>query len=164
MLQAVDLSCLLKNDSAPSQTLFEGMAMNTSESQPKWRQLDETGKWVGTLDPPIQFFAERILVRCGRCRKCAVVRSDKYDEQKKIFVTESSCSYCGEIWTIQKKRLRDSYLELPLLLQTRCCNEVLWASNEEHLRYLEMYLGAQIQTGYFSWPFLAPHARSPRRL
>lgn len=123
--------------------------MNKSASHSNVRHLDETGKWVGKFDPSLQFFAERILVRCKRCRKCAVVKSDEYDEQERIFVTESSCSYCGEIWSIRKKRLRDSYHELPLWLQTRCCGEVLWALNEEHLRYLEMYLGARLRTRAF---------------
>lgn len=123
--------------------------MTAGESQPKLRHLDGTGKWVGKLDPSIQFFAGRILVRCVQCRNRALVKSDEYDEQQKIFVTASACAHCGEIWTIRKKRNRDAYLELPLWLQTGCCGEVLWALNEEHLRYLEMYLGARMRTRAF---------------
>lgn len=120
-----------------------------SESQSLLRRMDESGKWVGEVDPSIEFFAKRILVRCKACRKCAVVRSDKYDEEKKVFVTEISCGHCGEIWTLRTRRLRNSYLELPLWLQTRCCGEVLWALNEDHLAYLEMYLGARLRTRAF---------------
>jgi hypothetical protein len=112
------------------------------------RHLNETGKWVGKFDPSLRFFAKRILLRCKRCRRCAVVKSDEYNEQERMFVTQSSCSHCGEIWSI-RKRLRDSYDELPLWLQTRCCGKVLWALNEEHLRYLEMYLGARLRTRAF---------------
>ena len=121
--------------------------MNKSEGQQ--RRMDATGKWVGRFDPPIETFAERILVRCNRCAKCAVVRSDEYHDREKTFVTESACSHCGDIWTIRTKRLRGSYLELPLWRQTRCSGEVLWALNEDHLAYLEMYLGARVRTRAF---------------
>jgi hypothetical protein len=123
--------------------------MDQSDVKAKLRHVDETGKWIEKFDPPIQFFAKQILLRCKTCRRCAVVRSDEYDETERVFVTESSCSQCGNIRTIRTKRLKGSYLELPLWLQTRCCGEVLWALNEEHLRYLETYLGARMRTRAF---------------
>jgi hypothetical protein len=62
-----------------------------------------------------------------------------------VFLTDCACPACGNIWKIRKKRLAYSFLDLPLWLQTRCCGEVLWALNEDHLSYLEIYLGARVR-------------------
>jgi len=37
------------------------------------------------------------------------------------------------------------YLSIPLWLQTRCCGEVLWAFNWQHLAFLEDYVSRTLR-------------------
>jgi hypothetical protein len=59
-----------------------------------------------------------------------------------------SCLHCGytKIWTGNGPRKGgpyDWYFRLPLWVQTPCGRNVLWAFNEEHLSFLEMYITAK---------------------
>ena len=39
----------------------------------------------------------------------------------------------------------DNHFGLPLWLQMRCCGELLWAYNAEHLAFLEAFVGARLR-------------------
>lgn len=109
-------------------------------------------------------FLYKILVRCPRCDRCAYVVL--YDES--VGDAEASkarsthwtgimfgtrrlvCAHCGftKDWqrnTVESRPLEDGYFHQPLWLQTPCCGETLWAYNEEHLSFLEEYVGAELR-------------------
>jgi hypothetical protein len=109
-------------------------------------------------------FAEVMYVRCPRCGRCAEVRRIANDEQEieaytakyggsknflRIFSPRKlSCGFCGYNRVRNERSLSrrgpyDWYFGVPLWLQTRCCGDVLWVLNEEHLDFLEGYVGAK---------------------
>lgn len=64
-----------------------------------------------------------------------------------------SCLHCGYTRTWKgnargRSGPHDWYFGLPLWLQTPCCGDILWAFNEEHLRFLESYVTATQRTKF----------------
>ena len=111
------------------------------------------------------------LVRCPRCDSCA--RVAPVDEARRSEV-RLSCAACGLVregrsggatrgevrlepleegrtWRDPDTRAITTWPETPpqvhpLWLRASCCGgELLWAANEEHLAYLESYIGASLR-------------------
>ncbi|HEX8600443.1 MAG TPA: hypothetical protein VF952_18240 [Chloroflexia bacterium] len=109
-------------------------------------------------------FSTLFLVRCPRCdRQARVVLRDEYTQGPQtspqwyadlLFgARRLVCTYCGYLaeWHHRKLKVEgacDWYFRQPLWLQTPCCGEVLWALNEEHLDFLEAFVGAGIRESY----------------
>ncbi len=96
-------------------------------------------------------FSDPILVRCSRCGhpgSLLLTRKDRESQRwqsKRRFGCEK-CAYTFE-WTPRTivHSVRDWNNRLPLLLQTPCCAEVLWAFNESHLKFLDNYASALLR-------------------
>ncbi len=114
----------------------------------------------------IEEFSDRFLVRCPRCsQRATVARVQGGDPYPLYWQRRFTCTHCGrtdEITpgnTIIERttaehlpqgaivigRPVDFYFHLPLWLQTSCRGEILWATHEEHLAFLERYIGATLR-------------------
>jgi|SRR5579859_6628962 len=112
----------------------------------------------------LEDFVETIYVRCPRCHQRAQVKRLSSDEemiladdsghhgsgrfQRSFNARKLSCLHCSytRLWkgkAQQRGGPYDWYFRLPLWLQTPCCSDILWAFNEEHLRFLESYVTAK---------------------
>lgn len=92
------------------------------------------------------------LIECRRCGHCA--RCERIP-QIGTMAYKSTCLHCGHVGSEEGK----------LWLTTHCCSEALWAVNEEHLSFLERYVGAELrerrQTEH-GWANSALASRLPR--
>jgi hypothetical protein len=103
-------------------------------------------------------FIKEILVYCPSCNGKGVVLSEELSRAR--FVCES----CGKNrdwvskkcqWVISKRDVekdivqfgisKDPFFKLPLFIQTRIGNDVLWAFNLSHLTLIKEYVGAKIR-------------------
>jgi hypothetical protein len=104
-------------------------------------------------------FGDRFDVVCPSCKKPALVTAKKGNHHQVSF----SCAHCGssKSWKgahtvrYENKKVNpneghvciggpfDWYFHYPLLLQEKCCGEVLWACNHKHLEFLESYVQAK---------------------
>ncbi|GCE31181.1 hypothetical protein KDA_66650 [Dictyobacter alpinus] len=112
----------------------------------------------------LEDFADTMYVCCPKCHKRAYVKRMATDEEmilangaddsgserfKRSFSSRKlSCLHCSytRIWRGNTRGGRgqyDWYFGLPLWLQIPCCGNILWAFNEEHLRFLERYVMAE---------------------
>ncbi|GER89896.1 hypothetical protein KDW_40580 [Dictyobacter vulcani] len=119
----------------------------------------------------LEDFVETIYVRCPQCQKCAQVKRLPADEemiladnsgrhgsrrfQRSFSSRKLSCLHCSytRIWEgkIQHRGgPYDWYFRLPLWLQSPCCGEILWAFNEEHIRFLESYVTAKLRMKFYA--------------
>lgn len=112
----------------------------------------------------LHHFSYLFLVRCPRCDKCAEVvlkDNDPASQEGKPTSGDSYlfaprrlvCNHCGYVaeWQGNKVVSNDSndwYFRQPLWLQISCCGELLWALNEDHLDFLEEYIGASLRESY----------------
>jgi hypothetical protein len=112
------------------------------------------------------------LVRCPRCDGCArVVPAEDAGRTSVVRLTCPSCALVregrsggpgrgevhlgpvddGRMWRDPDTREISTWPDTPdqvvaLWLRTSCCGgELLWAANEEHLAYLEAYIGAELR-------------------
>lgn len=87
-------------------------------------------------------FFDKVLVVCSRCKSCAKVIGNPYKTNPKFV-----CEMCGLTRSISVVSYGDSaeYCGLSLWLKGRCCGNILWAYNEEHLDYIENYVAASIR-------------------
>lgn len=97
-------------------------------------------------------FTGATLVVCPRCSGCAVSRPLAGWAPPDSAPRRVSCTACplsGERQSAAPARgrddSRDPFFRLPLWLQTPCCGKVLWALNEEHLAFLEGFVGAGLR-------------------
>ncbi|MBI5596565.1 MAG: TFIIB-type zinc ribbon-containing protein [Elusimicrobia bacterium] len=100
----------------------------------------------------ISAFVGAALVVCPRCSGCAVSRprgGGIPDASTPRRVSCTACPLSGERESPAPARgrddARDPFFRLPLWLQTPCCGAVLWALNEDHLAFLEGYVGADLR-------------------
>jgi hypothetical protein len=109
---------------------------------------------------PVEDFAERMDVCCPMCHRRACVMRIPADEKELLpgggsprfhrtfSARKFSCLHCGStcFWQGNVQRRGgpyDWYFRFPLWLQTSCCGEILWAFNEDHVRFLEQYVLAK---------------------
>jgi hypothetical protein len=135
--------------------MFEGYIWRRGEvMKPRFR---ESGKTLAS-------FIDLFLVRCPGCDKCAkvVLRDGKAGagagQQRRpaeiLFAPRRLvCEHCGYTRDYEGKRISsdgafDWYFQMPLWLAMHCCGQMLWAYNEEHLRFLEEYVRAELREGY----------------
>ncbi len=87
------------------------------------------------------FEREGVLIKCG-CGKCASINQIKIivDTVPSSRVAKASCPHCGKIW-----ELPYSYNSLPLFLATHYRSHRIWALNEQHLGWLESFIGATVR-------------------
>lgn len=87
-------------------------------------------------------FADRILARCPKCDRCATARQNSDDL---VRIVCPSCGFAKVLsfrWPVFLKTAENC---LPLWLETRCCGQILWAFNREHLVFLEAYVSADLR-------------------
>ncbi|MBD1911395.1 MULTISPECIES: TFIIB-type zinc ribbon-containing protein [unclassified Leptolyngbya] len=98
-------------------------------------------------------FQDEVLVRCPNCQGCAMIRLVTPNDTSGWFAPRRlTCSACGtaQDWTdtmVQFKASEptDAFFRYPLWLQTPCCNQILWANNQEHLDFLENFVRATLR-------------------
>lgn len=108
-------------------------------------------------------FVDEILVTCPSCGGCAHVLPSGRD--RGLFgarrVTCLACGYARDAASRRAAKARplhearraraappgpvDTFLGLPLYLQTYCAGETLWALNARHLAWLEAFLAAPLR-------------------
>lgn len=101
----------------------------------------------------VHAFTDETLVACPRCAGCAVSRQlDPLAARGWFTPRRLTCTHCGytDCWESRSiargwYHARDDYFELPLWLQTSCCGETLWAYNEQHLEFIEAFVGAKVR-------------------
>lgn len=101
----------------------------------------------------IYSFMDKTFIVCPQCSGRAVSQQLEKESQSGWFtprrLTCVNCSYVKEWAGREIARgwydFRDDYFALPLWLQTPCCSEVLWAYNENHLTFLENFVGARLR-------------------
>lgn len=93
-------------------------------------------------DKTIYDFYHKIYVKCPRCSGRATI--DKKDKDNSDLYSPEIlfCDNCGFIK--EGKMLFNSEM-LELWLKVKCCGNTLWALNEEHLDYIENYIGAKLR-------------------
>ncbi len=102
-------------------------------------------EWLGT-------FGNSELVECLKCHKCAKA---VHQNNELAF----SCLHCGA-----NNKPWPGGVEL--WLQVPCCGETLWALNEQHLEFLEKFIGAGLRERRrdetFGWANRSLDSRLPR--
>jgi len=85
-------------------------------------------------------FLNEILVVCPECQKCAHGFFNLGQPAKIV------CRHCGFIREYSSYSYgKDSFCGTDLWLITNCCSEKLWAYNQEHLEFIERYVGATLR-------------------
>lgn len=87
-------------------------------------------------------FADRILVKCPRCAKCATLSRGNVVAPGASYEHRLTCVACAFVRDDDPKGwaprdAKDPYYNEPLWLATPCCGHTLWAYNWAHLQYLE---------------------------
>ncbi|MBD0300766.1 MAG: hypothetical protein ICV85_00905 [Tolypothrix sp. T3-bin4] len=99
----------------------------------------------------IYSFMDEFLVVCPECSACARVVPISPEKVSSLFAPRRvACRKCGftKDWegsSLASGTAVDSYFQLPLWLQARCCTEVLWAYNLRHLCFIEAFVSALIR-------------------
>ncbi|MDY6911836.1 MAG: hypothetical protein SVM79_05725 [Chloroflexota bacterium] len=108
-------------------------------------------------------FGNEFLIVCPRCNKRAIVKPLQKESGPEARVSCSNCGYSknwvrkshGVLFTQNREAFDegeigigdavDWYFHHPLWLQEKCCGEVLWAYNREHLEWLRSFVSATIR-------------------
>lgn len=116
-------------------------------------------------------FGKELLVECPHCKKCANV---KFDISARPPIRTYVCAHCGHSDRRTVNSLpaytyaKDWNKRLGLWLQTPCSGHVLWALNERHLEFLELYVAAELrerrQRQEHGWSNQSLASRLPRWL
>lgn len=119
------------------------------------------------------FHGETLLV-CPACARLALSSTVNPGDTDWFAPRRLVCASCGHSrsWvssSIERRwrsdPVRDDFFDLPLWLQTRCCGEILWAYNTDHLAFLEAFVGARLRerrrSEKFGWSNGALMSRLP---
>lgn len=95
-------------------------------------------------------FSDPILIKCPRCKHPGPMvlkageRQSRSRGRRRFACLE--CAYAFE-WSPRTivHSVGDWHARLPLLLQTLCCGDVLWALNEGHLEFLHQYVSSSLR-------------------
>lgn len=104
-------------------------------------------------------FTETMVLVCPHCGAPAWSRRQETPAAASaaagIFTDRRvTCTRCAfsKNWTgnatfafSQREPVSDGYFELPLYLQTACCNDTLWVYNPSHLQLLQNWLSADLR-------------------
>lgn len=101
----------------------------------------------------LQHFNSTVLLKCLRCHQCAELIPEVSPKPSKFLSVQRrvSCRHCGYTSSYRSSTLDmacatgDWHRRLPLWLQVPCCGHVLWAFNEQHLLFLESFIGANLR-------------------
>ena len=95
-------------------------------------------------------FSDPILIKCPRCNHPGPLvlkpgGRESHSRGRRRFAC-LECAYAFE-WRprIIVHSVRDWHAKLPLLLQTPCSGDVLWAFNEGHLEFLHQYVSSSLR-------------------
>ena len=72
-------------------------------------------------------------------RKYRIVKCPKCSKPVKYEFTQLSCTKCGYIKASEDVPLLEGFIQI------RCCGEMLWAGNLEHLNFIEEYVAAKLR-------------------
>lgn len=87
-------------------------------------------------------FYYRIYVKCPRCG-CRANINKKNKKNSDLYSPEILfCNSCG---FIKEGKILLNSERTELWLRVQCCGYILWALNEEHLDYIENYIGARLR-------------------
>jgi hypothetical protein len=119
-------------------------------------------------------FLGEALVVCPRCAHVALSRATDPASTDLFAPRRLTCDHCGQTrssegGSIRHQRRRapalDAYFGLPVWLQARCCGELLWAYNTEHLAFLEAFVRARLRerrrSAKYGWSNQALISRLP---
>lgn len=95
----------------------------------------------------LDYFSSKTLVVCPRCKGKAIVK--KYSGPERAELNCSSCHYFtnkhansdGKSYSLTS----DYWFNCELWLQASFKNELFWAHNYEHLRYMKEYIDAGLR-------------------
>jgi Zn ribbon nucleic-acid-binding protein len=92
-------------------------------------------------------FYNEVLVKCPQCKAKAAAHADSLSQIAKLVCTE--CGY-NKTATMQNGGGRtnaaaNTYFQAELWLQYPFGNDLFWAYNEQHLKYLEEYIAASLR-------------------
>jgi hypothetical protein len=103
-------------------------------------------------------FVLQVEVECPFCLSAALVQSGHYPPStEKEKEPRFTCTHCGHSQLLSEKNGAekksvyimgepvDPYFHLPVWLQIRCGEELLWAYNREHLALLEKHIKAGLR-------------------
>jgi hypothetical protein len=102
----------------------------------------------------IYSFQDEFLVQCPNCRSCAIVRLIDPENADWFAPRRFSCKACGSSkdWSKRREISKpwhdkpvDDYFHYPLWLQVSCCGETLWAYNQLHLDFIEVFVKAELR-------------------
>jgi hypothetical protein len=96
-------------------------------------------------------FSDPILIRCPRCANPGGLFLTRKERESRRWqsIRRFACMKCAHSYEWKPRGIvhsvRDWNSRLPLLLQTECCGEVLWAFNERHLDFLYSYASSLLR-------------------
>nr|WP_297787075.1 hypothetical protein [uncultured Allomuricauda sp.] len=111
-------------------------------------------------------FINNIYVVCPHCSKQAIVQSEEFSKRQIQNETKLSCPNCGfnkyyketprEKWVSKSGIVHeindlvvgkniDPYFKLPLWIQLRMRDGILWAYNFEHLDFIKSHVEAELR-------------------
>lgn len=96
-------------------------------------------------------FLFEFYIKCPKCGEFAYIKSFADEKGSYLFYQKRVliCSNCS--FTKSYKRVPGAVgSDFPLWLESKCCGEILWAYNWEHLKYIENYIAATLREDYKS--------------
>ena len=98
-------------------------------------------------------FMDEILVHCPGCDKCAYIKPIANENINYLSHRRLTCSSCGFVKKIKPKSILagndnkpvDSYFKLSLWLVVKHGDNLLWAYNLRHLKYIESFVNAALR-------------------
>ena len=125
-------------------------------------------------DRSIYDFLGEALVVCPRCAYLARSRAIDPASTDLSAPRRLTCDHCGHMRSWEREsprrqrsraRVLDAYFGLPVWLQARCCGELLWAYNTDHLAFLEAFVRARLRerrrSAEYGWSNQALISRLP---
>jgi hypothetical protein len=122
----------------------------------------------------LEGFNNPSLVVCPKCNHMAVVSIEDSKEPGRFSPRVLTCQHCAhrDRWSSNaltsqwRNEAKDDYFNLPLWLQIPCGENFLFAYNEEHLEFLESYVGAKHRTrnksDEYGWSNQSAASRLPK--
>jgi hypothetical protein len=107
-------------------------------------------------------FCNKIYVICPRCKDMATIMKKDNNEKGSMDSSRLVCKKCS-YYKVGEFDLNPHHLDL--WLKIACCGNILWAYNEEHLEYIEKYVGAQLRErrkDEYGWHNQSIASRLPR--
>jgi DNA-directed RNA polymerase subunit RPC12/RpoP len=87
-------------------------------------------------------FYNKIYIECPRCRSRAVITKKSMNKTELKDIEVLACEKCGYLKEGSLLYLQE---HPELWLKVKCCGQILWALNENHLDYIEGFVKAMLR-------------------